>query len=159
MDLTNGVSEKNQKKNSNMAYMYDYEEERRKLLSEIKKQNELNNQIRSCAVNIGEGFYGTCARVNKDQCMPSASYLQPQMMSDKDIMLGQLGVENNKLREEKAKLIVQVNRLQEEVRHLRDENTGHIYDKMKLEKKGKFKKELSENIKKLYQDIVNWFNT
>jgi hypothetical protein len=142
-------------------------EQRKKMLRMLEEQRQVNPN----------GYQGyTCAiispTVNCGAVYNCASY-NPNMANtpnDEELYYRSVGVENQKLLNEmrslKAKyetLVYQNRVLIERIRQLESENNGF---KAKKAKKFDFDVKIYESLnklgnygKKLYQDVINWFNT
>jgi len=88
-----------------------------------------------------------------------ASYQEPRRLTDEEIYYRSVGEQNQKLLQEKQKLITTIQQLQNEVRRLREENG---INKVKEEKKEVFKDNIV-TVKKFFENLYNktieWFNT
>jgi hypothetical protein len=146
-----------------MAY-YNDKEEREEFQRRMKRiSQQINEQRSSCAkLTPTMGTCGSvCANIQSLSYQPSASFLQPDEMSVGEKMFKQLAEENKKLTGEKSKLILQVNKLQQEVRILREDKDK--YKAFAEANKNKIFKDfflsIKEGTKLLYQDVIKWFNT
>ena len=138
---------------------YDEAEEFRERIKKMVKLNESSSN------------YGQCAQINPNYlnpnyCGASLSY-QPAYeppKSDQEIYYRSIGVENQKLLQEKQRLVNQILMLQNELRIVKEENFNY---KFKAEKKKwnidvtiyNFFTKVGTGFKSIYQDILNWFNT
>jgi len=140
-----------------MANMHQNEIDdfRKRLLEEIEASRK-------------QGNYGQCAQISPNYCgalyptppQASVSYQEPQRrLSDEEIYYRSVGEQNQRLLQEKQKLVQTILTLQNELRILKEEN-GSL--KVKEEKKKVFKdtiaeaKQFAEN---LYRKTIEWFNT
>jgi hypothetical protein len=126
------------------------EQFREKLRRQIEESRKLNN-------------YGQCAQINPNYCgatyQPAYRPAYEPPKNDQEIYYKSIGVENQKLREEKQHYILQLQSLQNEVRVLREENYNL---KQKIAKKKVVPDMVAAtktNINTIYQSIINWFNT
>jgi len=90
----------------------------------------------------------------------SASYQEPaKRLSDEEIYYRSVSEQNQKLLQEKQKLITTIQLLQSEVRRLREENTTFVAK----ENKGKVFKDMLADAKKftenLYDKTIEWLKT
>jgi len=152
---------------SEFMYRDEISDFRKRLLEEIEASRNANR--------------GQCARISPNYRQsyppppPQTCYVSPtgstfqaqysppppvhRRLTDEEIYYRSVGEQNQKLLQEKQKLITSIQQLQNEVRRLREENG---INKVKEEKKELFKANIV-TVKKFFENLYNktieWFNT
>jgi hypothetical protein len=154
-----------------MANFYQTEaEEFQERIRRLVKLNEARQDYGQCAKIVPNG----CAQANPDYSGQyntalgiCGAYIPPAYeppKSDQEIYYRSIGVENQKLLQEKQRLVNQILMLQNELRIVKEENYNY---KVKATKKKwnvdvaiyDFFTKVGVSISALYQDVVKWFNT
>ena len=145
-------------------YPYDEAEEFRERIKKMVKLNEQRADYGRCSTPIPQ--QGQCAQIPSYLCGMSYQPAYEPPKSDQEIYYKSVGIENQKLLQEKEKflqekqkLILQVQSLQNELRKLKEANYNYTLKENKNKIFKDFFLSVKEGSKLLYRDIIKWFNT